>query len=71
MQVCRIRIAFDDFQFELAVSIQELLAGPERLPAWILDLTAETGGFTMLIESDAFDGIAIRLQSDETIHGWP
>ena len=69
MPLRQVRVALDDLQLKLSVSVIKLLARPQCLSAWILDFTAQAGGFAMIIKGDAFNRIAIGLQSDKTIHG--
>ena len=63
--------ALDDRDDGLAAFIVDLLAGPQRLPAGVVDLAAQTGGLGMLVEAEALHGVQVVLEGDEAVQGRP
>src|SRR5574344_1617640 len=59
------RMPLHYLQGKVALTVVELLVEPQRLPARILDFTAQPRGLAVVIVGDALDGIAIRRQRDE------
>jgi hypothetical protein len=67
----RIDTALDDLDDRLAGVVEQRFARPQALPFRIVDLTAETRGFCMLIETETDDGIEIRLDGEEAMQRGP
>ena len=67
----RIDAALDDLHGQLALLIEQGLAGPQRLPLRIVHLAAETGGLAVLVEAETDHGVEVALDRDEAVQGRP
>src|SRR5690606_40590006 len=67
----RIYVALDDLYGQLVVVVEQLLARPQTTPFRIIDFATETGGFAMLVEAKAGDGIQVTLDGHEAVQRGP
>ena len=63
--------ALDHRDCRFAALVVGLTTNPQALPGRIVDFSAETGCFAVLIKRDAFDGDRIGRQGQETVQSRP
>ena len=68
----RVDRTLDDLDVSLAAVVAEdLLARPQRLPAGVVHLAAQTRGLGVLVEAQAHHRVQIVLQGDEAVQRGP
>ena len=67
----RVDAALDDLHGQLALLIEQGLAGPQRLPLRVVHLATEAGGLAVLVEAEAHDRVQVPFHGDKAVQGRP